>query len=360
MPQKIGAEILGTFVLVFFGAGTAVVSGGDYVATALAIGLTVLVMAYAVGHISGGHFNPAVSVGAAVGGRIAWPTVGLYVAAQLAGAILAGLVLFVVLQGVEGFEAEGNMGQNFFGDESPAEFAWWAAFLVEAIATAIFIYVILAATDSRNPTAPAAPVAIGLGLAMIHFATIGLTGTSVNPARSIGVGLFAGSDAIIQLWLFILAPLIGAAIAGATYPLIFGRHGEPVPGSGFTLPKRKEKPATTYAGTWDPQQGPYGQPPQGQQYAPPPQQGYPQQPQQPYPQPQQPYAQPQQPPPPPQQEQWGQQPPQQQGWGPSDPTQQFPESQPPQQGWGQPDPGAEEESQRTQIRRPDEPGGGQA
>jgi aquaporin Z len=354
MPQKIGAEVLGTFVLVFFGCGAAVVSGGDYVATALAFGLTVLVMAYAVGHISGGHFNPAVSVGAAVGGRIAWPTVGLYIAAQLAGAILAGLVLFIVLQGVDGFEAEGNMGQNFFGDESPAEYAWWAALLVELITTAIFVYIILAATDQRNPVAAAAPVAIGLGLSMIHFATIGLTGTSVNPARSIGVGLFAGADAILQLWLFIVAPLLGALAAGATYALIFGRHGEPVPGSGLTMPRRREKPATTYAGAWDPQQGPYGQPSQGWT----PDQGQPQgqpyaQPQQPY---QQQYQQPQPPPAPPQQDQWGQPPPQQHGWGPSDPTQQFPQSAPPpQQGWTQPEP--DEESQRTQIRRPDEPGG---
>jgi aquaporin Z len=234
--QKIAAEVIGTFVLVFFGCGTAIFTGVDYVATALAFGLTVLVGAYAFGRVSGAHFNPAVSVGAALGGRMAWRQVPVYVGAQLVGAVLAGLVLFVLTKGIDGYDiATDGFAQNTFGDESAIGFAVWAAFLVEVVMTAIFLYVILAVTDERNEHPALAPAAIGLALAMIHFASINLTGTSVNPARSIGVALFAGSDAIIQLWLFILAPLVGAAIAGFTYPLVWGHGTEPVPGSGWRL-----------------------------------------------------------------------------------------------------------------------------
>ena len=167
-----------------------------------------LVGAYAFGRVSGAHFNPAVSVGAALGGRMAWRQVPVYVGAQLVGAIVAGLSLFILIQGVDGYDIERQRpGQNSFGDESGIGYAVWAAFLLELLMTAIFLYVILAVTDARNEHPALAPAAIGLTLSMIHFASINLTGTSVNPARSIGVGLFAGSDAIIQLWLFILAPL---------------------------------------------------------------------------------------------------------------------------------------------------------
>lgn len=231
--QQLSAEAVGTFVLVFFGAGAAIASG-DYVATGLAFGLAVLVMAYAVGRISGGHFNPAVSLGAALGGRLPWRQVPWYVGAQLAGAFVAGLMLFLLLQGFEGFEAEGNMGQNSFGDAGSG-YAWWAAFLLETLMTMVFLWVILAVTDTRNEHPALAPLAIGLALAMIHFASINMTGTSVNPARSIGVGLFAGADAIVQLWLFILAPSLGGALAGLSYAALFGRGAEPVPGSGLTL-----------------------------------------------------------------------------------------------------------------------------
>ena len=231
--QKIAAEVLGTFVLVFFGCGTALMSNGDYVAIALAFGLTVLVMAYAVGRISGGHFNPAVSVGAAIGGRMSWGQVPVYVAAQLAGALVAGLVLFTVMHGFDGFDAEGNMAQNFFGDQGGV--AWWSALLLETVMTAIFVWVILSVTDARNEHPGLAPLTIGLSLAMIHFGSIAATGTSVNPARSIGVGVFAGTDAVLQLWLFIIAPLLGAAIAGASYAVLFGQGSEPVPGSGFNF-----------------------------------------------------------------------------------------------------------------------------
>ena len=204
--QKISAEALGTFVLVFIGCGTAIFSGGDYVAIGLAFGLTVLAGAYAFGRISGAHFNPAVSVGAALGGRMAWRQVPTYVGAQLGGAIVAGLALFILVQGIDGYDvSESGLAQNSFGDDGTG-YAWWAALLVEIILTAIFVYVILAVTDARNEHPALAPAAIGLTLTMIHFASISLTGTSVNPARSIGVGIFAGSDAIIQLWLFIVGP----------------------------------------------------------------------------------------------------------------------------------------------------------
>ena len=248
--QKLTAEVIGTFVLVFFGCGTALISGGDYVAIGFAFGLTVLVMVYAVGRISGGHFNPAVSVGAGMSGRLSWPQVGAYVVAQLVGAIVAGAVLLALMQGFEGYDvATDGLGQNSFGDQGSG-YAWWAAFLLEMLMTAIFLMVILAVTDGRNEHPALAPLAIGLSLTMIHFASIGATGTSVNPARSIGVGLFAGSDAIMQLWLFILAPLLGGVIAGVAYPALFGRDTDPVPGSGLRFPQRAV-PAATPWGTPD-------------------------------------------------------------------------------------------------------------
>jgi aquaporin Z len=240
--QKVSAEALGTFVLVFFGCGSVVFAnnaggGADYVAVGFTFGLAVMLMAYAVGRISGGHFNPAVSVGAAMGGRMSWKQVPIYVGSQLGGAIIAGLVLFVLAHGIEDFDSEGNMGQNFFGEHTPnsVEFAWWAAFLVELLLTLLFILVILAVTDARFEHPALAPLAIGLTLSAIHFVAIPLTGTSVNPARSIGPALFAGGDAIIQLWLFILAPLIGGALGGFLYPLLFGHGTDPVPGSGLTF-----------------------------------------------------------------------------------------------------------------------------
>lgn len=235
LMQKLGAEALGTFVLVFAGAATALLSDYGLVATALAFGIAYIVMGYAVGHLSGGHFNPAVSVGAGVSGRMAWREVGRYAAAQLVGALAAGLALFAVLHGFEGFDAEGSMGQNFFGDQSPGEFAVWAALVVETLATFLFVTLFLSTTDSRNPHLALAPTMVGLSLALIHFATINMTGTSLNPARSIGVGLFAGGDAVIQLWLFILAPLLGAVGAGLLHPIVFGRAAAPVPGSGLSF-----------------------------------------------------------------------------------------------------------------------------
>ncbi|WP_166133680.1 MIP/aquaporin family protein [Nocardioides ochotonae] len=243
--QKVIAETLGTFILVFFGCGAAVMSGGDYVGTALAFGLALLVGIYAFGRISGAHYNPAVSLGAALSGRVAWAQLPLYIGGQLLGAILGALSLFVLMHGFDGYDATGNMGQNFFGDDTSG-YAVWAALLLEMLLTAIFVMVILAVTDARFEHPSLAPLAIGIALVGIHLVAIPATGTSVNPARSIGPALFAGGDAIIQLWLFILAPLVGAAIAGLVYPLAFGRDTDPVPGSGLSFAQAR---AAGYGGS---------------------------------------------------------------------------------------------------------------
>lgn len=181
----------------------------------------------------------------------------MYVGAQIAGGILAAFFLFAVLHGFDGFDAEGNMAQNSFGDKGTGH-AWWAAFLLEFLLTAVFIWVILAVTDERNEHQVMAPLAIGLALTMIHFASMSATGTSVNPAWSIGPALFAGADYILMLWLFILAPLLGAAVAGITYPLIFG-GADPVPGSGLNFSKPATAPAQYGVPGQYPQYGMAGQ-----------------------------------------------------------------------------------------------------
>jgi aquaporin Z len=355
--QKFTAEAIGTFVLVFFGCGAAIMSG-DYVTTGLTFGLTVVVMAYAVGRISGGHFNPAVTLGAVLGGRLPWNQVGIYMAAQLLGGLLAGAALFGLNQGFDGFSAEGNMAQNFYGDQSPgAPFALWAALLLEMLLTAVFLWVILAVTDERNEVNVAmGPLAIGLALAMIHFASMSATGTSVNPARSIGVGVFAGTDAIVQLWVFVVAPLVGAAVAGLTYPLLFGQGATPVAGSGLNFGggRRDQFVPAGYEAQWNQgQQGGWGQP--GAAWGAPPQQQWGQP---------EPYQQPQQPQPDPYAAPHGTQPAPGQ-WGQPEPYQP-PQEQPPAQPgqWGapqQPQPGAPghwgnpegDDDGRTQVRRPD-------
>ena len=373
--HKIAGEILGTFVLVFFGCGAALISGGDYVATALAFGLTVVVMAYAVGRITGGHFNPAVTLGAALGGRLPWREVVLYVGSQLVGAVSAGVCLWVLMHGFPGYDSTTDgLAQNFFGDQGATDYAWWAAFLLEMLMTFVFIMIILAVTDSRVEHPVMAPLAIGLALAMIHFASINATGTSVNPARSIGVGLFAGTDAIIQLWLFILAPLLGGGLAGLLYPVLFGGD-DPVPGSGLRFPRAPAAGVPGY-GAPDQYQQQWNQPDaqptvqypqQGQQpqhYAPPPAAAVPAPAavrrlpvrrgpvptaaaayQQPAPQ----QYPPQQYPPqgyPPQQGY-----PQQGGWEPQAAPPPQTQETPPQE-WGQP--GPDDEDGRTQVR-PQEP-----
>lgn len=231
MTQRLAAEFFGTFWLVFGGCGAAVLAGANimFAGVALAFGLTVLTMAYAVGHVSGGHFNPAVTVGLAMGKRFDWKDVPHYVVTQVLAAIAAATLLFVIASGKDGFSAkESGFATNGFGDRSPDGYSLLAALLIEIVLTAFFLYVILGATDTRAPKG-FAPLAIGLSLTLIHLISIPVTNTSVNPARSIGPALFAGGDAIAQLWLFILAPLVGALIAGATYALLFGRDALAVP-----------------------------------------------------------------------------------------------------------------------------------
>ena len=233
--QKLGAEALGTFVLVLIGCGVAVTTGADIVATGFAFGLTVMFMVYALGRISGGHFNPAVSIGAAIGGRVSWRDAGTYIGAQFVGAIVAGLVLMILFLGLDGFEAfdaSNPLGTNGYS-EGPYDYAVWAALLVELLMTFLFVFVILAVTDTRNEHPSLAPLAIGVSLAMIHFMVIPLTGTSVNPARSLGPALFSGGDWIVQVWPFLIAPVIGAGLAGLAYPALFGHGTEPVTGSGL-------------------------------------------------------------------------------------------------------------------------------
>jgi aquaporin Z len=238
--QRLAAEFLGTFVLVFTGCGAAVLAAvfvtGDgvpvgigFTGVALAFGLSVVVMAYAVGHLSGGHFNPAVTLGLAASGRFAWrDTVG-YVAVQLFAAFVAAAVLFVVASGVDGFSAtESGFASNGYGDRSPGGYSLAAALVTEVVMTALFLYVILGVTDTRAPKG-FAPLAIGLALTLIHLVSIPVTNTSVNPARSLGPALFAGTDAIAQLWLFFLAPALGAALAGFTYRTFFGEGGPTAP-----------------------------------------------------------------------------------------------------------------------------------
>ncbi|MDO5630110.1 MAG: aquaporin Z [Mobilicoccus sp.] len=237
LAHRLCAEALGTFWLVFGGCGSAVFAahvmhatdpvnmGIGFVGVSLAFGLTVLTMAYAVGHVSGGHFNPAVTIGCATARRFPWKDVPAYVITQVVAGLLAGAAIFAIASGREGFTATGNMAANGFGEASPAGYGLMAAFLAEVILTAFFLYVILGATDGRAPVG-FAPIAIGLALTLIHLISIPITNTSVNPARSTAVAFFHGAEAPAQLWLFWVAPIIGALIAGATYALLTGEHRE--------------------------------------------------------------------------------------------------------------------------------------
>jgi aquaporin Z len=225
---RLGAEFLGTFWLVFGGCGSAVLAaafpdvGIGLLGVALAFGLSVLTMAYAVGPVSGGHFNPAVTVGLAVGKRFPWKDAGPYIATQVVAAVVAAAVLFVVASGADGFDAGASgFAANGYGDHSPGGYSLLSALVIEVVLTAFFLYVILGATHGRAPVG-FAPIAIGLSLTLIHLISIPVTNTSVNPARSTGVALFTDSWALGQLWLFWLAPIVGAAIAGATFALITG------------------------------------------------------------------------------------------------------------------------------------------
>ncbi len=228
--RRLAAEFFGTFWLVLGGCGTAVLASYNvkFLGVALAFGLTVLTMVYAVGHISGGHFNPAVTVGLAMGRRFAWRDVPAYVVTQVVAAIVAAFVLWVIAHGKSGFDAtESGFATNGYGDRSPDGYGLWAVLITELVLTAMFLYVILGATDTRAPKG-FAPLAIGLALTLIHLISIPVSNTSVNPDRSIGPALFAGADAIVQLWMFILVPTLGGLIAGATYTALFGSDAAPL------------------------------------------------------------------------------------------------------------------------------------
>jgi aquaporin Z len=226
---KYGAEFIGTFWLVLGGCGSAVLAaafpnvGIGLLGVSLAFGLTVLTMAYAIGHISGCHLNPAVSIGLFVGGRFEAKELVPYIVSQVFGAVVAGGVLYMIASGKAGFELSAGFASNGYGEHSPGGYSLLAALITEVVMTFMFLIIILGATDKRAPQG-FAPIAIGLGLTLIHLISIPVTNTSVNPARSTGVAIFVGDWAVNQLWLFWAAPIIGAALAGIVYRWL-GKEG---------------------------------------------------------------------------------------------------------------------------------------
>jgi aquaporin Z len=220
--KKTTAEFFGTFWLVFGGCGSAVLAaafpelGIGFVGVSLAFGLTVVTMAYAIGHISGGHFNPAISFGLWAGKRFAGKDLLPYIVAQVLGGIFAGLVLYLIASGKDGFSTSGGFASNGYGEHSPGGYSLVSALIAEVVLTAMFLMVIMGSTDKKAP-AGFAPLAIGLALTLIHLISIPVTNTSVNPARSTGVALFAGGWAIEQLWLFWVAPIVGGIIGAVVY-----------------------------------------------------------------------------------------------------------------------------------------------
>ena len=234
MSRKLAAEFIGTFWLVLGGCGSAVLAAGvpelgiGYAGVALAFGLTVLTGAYAFGHISGGHFNPAVTLGIYTAGRMPAGEVIPYWVAQLAGAIVAGAVLYAIASGNPNFDATaGGFASNGYAEHSPQGYSLEAALICEVVMTFMFLLVILGATSPKAPTG-FAPLAIGLALTLIHLISIPVTNTSVNPARSTGVALFQGGWAISQLWAFWVAPLAGGALAGFANRWLSGPHNVPL------------------------------------------------------------------------------------------------------------------------------------
>ncbi|MGP5562310.1 aquaporin Z [Vreelandella alkaliphila] len=223
--KKYAAELIGTFWLVLGGCGSAVLAaafpdvGIGLLGVSLAFGLTVVTMAYAIGHISGCHLNPAVSIGLWVGGRFPAKELPYYIGAQVLGAVVAGGVLYLIASGQAGFDVSAGFASNGYGEHSPGGYSMTAALLTEVVMTMMFIFIIMGATDGRAP-AGFAPLAIGLGLTLIHLISIPVTNTSVNPARSTGVALYVGDWATAQLWLFWIAPMIGAALGALAYRFI--------------------------------------------------------------------------------------------------------------------------------------------
>ena len=238
LKNKLLAEFFGTFWLVFGGCGSAVLAakfiatqgetpinlGIGLVGVSFAFGLTVLTMAYAIGHVSGCHLNPAVSIGLCVGGRFSVGELVPYIIAQVLGAIAGSGVLYVIASGQPDFSLAGGFASNGYGEHSPAHYTMLAGCVTEAVLTGVFLLIILGATDKRAP-AGFAPIAIGLGLVLINLIGIPVTNLSVNPARSTGPALFVGGWALQQLWLFWVAPIVGAVVAGVLYPIIAGRPG---------------------------------------------------------------------------------------------------------------------------------------
>jgi len=234
MAHRLTAEFIGTFWLVLGGCGAAVFAanpaedfsvGIGFLGVSLAFGLTVLTGVYAFGTISGGHFNPAVTLGAALARRVEWKALPAYWIVQIIGGLLAGLAIYVIARGRPGFTAGGHMAANGYGAHSPFDYSLVAVVITEILLTFVFLLVILGATDDRAPKGFAG-LAIGLTLALIHLISIPISNTSVNPARSTGVAFFNGDGAPAQLWVFWIAPLVGAAIAGIAYPYFFGRGEE--------------------------------------------------------------------------------------------------------------------------------------
>lgn len=230
MVKKLGAEFIGTFWLVLGGCGSAVISsafpdlGIGFLGVAIAFGLTVLTMAFAVGHISGAHFNPAVSVGLWIGKRFPGGEVLPYIVVQVLGAIVAGGVLYIIASGQPGFDVADGFASNGYDEHSPGGYSLLAGAVTEVVLTMMFIYVIMGATEKRAPQG-FAPIAIGLALTLIHLVSIPVTNTSVNPARSTGVAVYEGGWAIGQLWLFWVAPIIGGVLGALVYNFV-GRNNE--------------------------------------------------------------------------------------------------------------------------------------
>lgn len=228
--KKYSAEFIGTFWLVLGGCGSAVLAaafpgvGIGLLGVSLAFGLTVLTMAVAIGHISGCHLNPAVSIGLWAGGRFEAKYLLPYIIAQVLGAIVAGGILYIIASGKAGFDVSAGFASNGFGEHSPGGYSLLAVLVTEVVMTMMFITVILGATDKRAPQG-LAPIAIGLCLTLIHLISIPVSNTSVNPARSTGVALFAGDWAITQLWLFWVAPIVGAVLGALIYRFIGGKEG---------------------------------------------------------------------------------------------------------------------------------------
>jgi aquaporin Z len=239
-PRKLAAEAIGTFWLTFGGCGSAVIAAGfpqvgiGLLGVSLAFGLTVLTMAYAIGHVSGCHLNPAVTVGLAAGGRFPSGQIIPFVVAQVVGGIAAAALLYVIASGAPGFDLAKGFAANGYGEHSPGRYSLFACFVTEVVMTMMFLFIIMGATHGKAP-AGFAPIAIGFALALIHLVSIPVTNTSVNPARSTGPALFVGGWALQQLWLFWVAPLIGGALGGVIYhglskePAgeVIGRSGTP-------------------------------------------------------------------------------------------------------------------------------------